>query len=476
MGMNREETEKLLDRWLSENGDAMVNELAEWAAIPSVSRRDLGDDSANAPFGPDARRMLDHALKRAEELGFRTEDAGGYCGFAFYGDAPEELGFIAHLDVVPEGQGWVYEPYRPVIKDGFLIGRGVADNKASAVTGLYLMKFFKDNGIRLDRTFRLMLGTAEETGMEDFRVYQERGGKVPSLSIVSDCSFPVVYAEKGSFNADILIPAGSDILDIKAGNVRNAIPDLASLTLPVKEGADYGSALADLPGIEWNVKDGVLTVISHGKGGHAAFPYGSVNALTKFCRIAPDRLGEAYDLSALRFIADTFEETDGSGLGFACSDEETGELTSNAGAAFMEDGRVRLLIDLRLPMSCPVEDCRRRFTEMMEARGIDIALLDTEKAFYIPKDAPVVQMLQKVYAEVTGDTESQPFSMGGGTYSRVIPNAITFGPGLKGFGQTFLPEGHGGAHGPDEVQSIEAMIKAFRIYALAFMTMCGAIE
>ena len=59
--------------------------------------------------------------------------------------------------------------------------------------------------------------------------------------------------------------------------------------------------------------------------------------------------------------------------------------------------------------------------------------------------------------------------MGGGTYSRVVPDAISFGGGLRGVehDMSFLPEGHGGAHGRDEVLFLDNAMTAFRIYAVA---------
>lgn len=39
------------------------------------------------------------------------------------------LGFLGHSDVVPAGEGWNYDPFLAVVKDGFLIGRGAADMK-----------------------------------------------------------------------------------------------------------------------------------------------------------------------------------------------------------------------------------------------------------------------------------------------------------------------------------------------------------
>jgi acetylornithine deacetylase/succinyl-diaminopimelate desuccinylase-like protein len=43
------------------------------------------------------------------------------------GRAPgPHLIFDGHLDVVPAGDGWTSDPYRPVIKDGRPVGRGAA--------------------------------------------------------------------------------------------------------------------------------------------------------------------------------------------------------------------------------------------------------------------------------------------------------------------------------------------------------------
>ena len=218
----KEDRERKIDEWIESHREEMTEELMEFVRRPSVSRADLPEPGA--PYGPDARKMLDFALERFGSFGFRTENHGGYVGSAWYGDQEEELGFYAHLDVVPEGPGWIYEPYNPLIKDGFVIGRGAADNKAAAVIGLYLMRYMKEHRIRLKKSFRMMFGCAEETGMDDFKQYQAQGGKLPDFGIVADCGFPVCFAQKGGWNADICVPKGADHLDFSAGNVRNACP------------------------------------------------------------------------------------------------------------------------------------------------------------------------------------------------------------------------------------------------------------
>ncbi|HIQ09964.1 MAG TPA: M20/M25/M40 family metallo-hydrolase, partial [Euryarchaeota archaeon] len=44
--------------------------------------------------------------------------------------------FLVHHDVVPAGDGWDFDPYKPFVKDGKLFGRGSADDKSSIVAAL----------------------------------------------------------------------------------------------------------------------------------------------------------------------------------------------------------------------------------------------------------------------------------------------------------------------------------------------------
>ena len=86
-----------------------------------------------------------------------------------------------------------------------------------------------------------------------------------------------------------------------------------------------------------------------------------------------------------------------------------------------------------------------------------------------PQDGAVSDRL---YRDLTG-SDDPPYTMGGGTYSKAVPNAISFGPGTKGPSRVhaFLPEGHGGAHGRDEALPMEKVYNCARIYVAAILTL-----
>ena len=141
--MNQTELTNKIDAYLEKNWDAMVDDIATLVRIPSFQEDDKKADGA--PFGPGPKKALEAALELAGGMGFKTHDAEGYIGFAdFPGASDTQLGIIGHMDVVPAGPGWTFEPYEVTRKDGYLVGRGTLDDKGPSVMALHAMKFWKD--------------------------------------------------------------------------------------------------------------------------------------------------------------------------------------------------------------------------------------------------------------------------------------------------------------------------------------------
>ena len=85
----------------------------------------------------------------------------GWCEF---GEGDEMIAVLGHLDVVPEGEGWTFDPFGGEIRDGKIFGRGLMDDKGPTMAALYAMAALRDSGLPLKRRIRILFGTNEETG------------------------------------------------------------------------------------------------------------------------------------------------------------------------------------------------------------------------------------------------------------------------------------------------------------------------
>ena len=455
--------------WLDAHAEEMVADLQSFTRIRSVSRADLA--APGAPFGPECREMLDFALDHARRMGFETEDHEGYCGSAIYGDKNNALGIVAHIDVVPEGDQWIYPPYGATRVGDFLIGRGTNDDKNAAVLGLYLMRMFRELGTPLKHGLRLIMGCSEETGMEDMEYYVQNC-VCPVASLIPDSMFPANYAQKGSIKGLFYAPAGEQIVEFHGGEVFNMVPPSATALLKgVKP-------FAAPQGVEMEEENGMLRVRATGTAAHAARPEGGVSAI----HLLATALLEAGVLSgqseaAMRAFAQLSGDIYGERAGIAREDEDTGRSTMVCGRARTEGGMLSLSVDCRLSIATDVEEDSRALQAYGQSLGLEPRDFSTTRAVYIPKDGPLIAAAQRAYFEVTGD-DAPPFTSGGGTYSRLLKNAITFGvifPGERPRPEG-LPATHGAAHGPDEFTSISDLLRAAEIYALALVLLDEAAE
>ena len=150
--------EKILDYW-----DDILKDLATVVAIPSVAKPQEGEH----PFGDQCARALDTVVAMAEGYGLKAKNVGYHAAHAEYGEGEGNAVVMAHLDVVPAGEGWDTDPYTMVIDDNLAFGRGVSDNKGPAIVALHCLRALKDAGVKGNRKLRVIFGSAEEIGMDD---------------------------------------------------------------------------------------------------------------------------------------------------------------------------------------------------------------------------------------------------------------------------------------------------------------------
>ena len=461
------------EAWIEAHKDEFISEIQGLARIPSVSRADLAEP--NAPFGPDCRKVLDYALERGRHFGFDTHDYDGYAGAIYMGDPDDSLGIIAHLDVVPVGEGWIYPPYGATYlpEHNALIGRGVGDNKGPAVVGLFAMRMLREFGWPLKHGLKLFCGMSEETGMQDIQALVDRGEIFPKVTLVPDAGFPVNYGQKGSLDGNISAACEGNLVKFDAGSARNIIPDKAEAIVAL----DVDTVNKALDTLDEELRktltatacDEGTYIVSAGRAGHAAGPDSSINAIYLLAKgLTEAKILTGSCASAIAELADLSSDGYGVSEGAAFEDEVSGKTTLVYTIAHLKEGKLEVRCDCRCSIMIDQAWLVDTLTKDWARRGYAADKVETTKPFYIPKDDPKVVALMELYKEVTG-RDDQPYTMGGGTYSRVMPNAISFGAGMPGQSRVrdFLPEGHGGAHGRDEVLELEKMYDCAKIYTVA---------
>lgn len=445
----------------------IIKSTQELISIKSVEESPL----PGMPFGQGPYKALDNVLKLGESMGFESKNFEGYAGHLDYGTGQEIVGVLAHVDVVPEGEGWTFPPYSGTIHDGKIFGRGTVDDKGPAIATLYAMKALKDSGLKLNKKIRLIIGANEETGWACMDYYFKHE-KAPNMAFTPDSDFPVIHGEKGIivFDLEYKLNNPTDcrffLRDIKGGNAPNMVPDHAEALLEVddfeyleKSLKDYNKD--DLP-ISIEKEGNYAKVIAKGISAHGSTPEKGINAISYLMGF----LGYVFDgeCSLCRFI-DLYNERiafkhHGEDIGCGFSDDVSGKLNFNVGMIKLEDKKIKLTINVRYPIKSSAKEVYDGIRENLKLTTIELLEGNSDsKPLYVAKDDFLVQKLMKVYRDQTQDTSSEPITIGGGTYARAMSNAVAFGP--------MFPGQEDVAHQKDEYISIEHLMKITKIYAQA---------
>jgi len=158
----------------------------------------------------------------------------------------EKIVFLTHYDVVPAGEGWEFDPFKPFVKNGKLFGRGAADNKSNIVAAIAAFKEALREKLPLKVNPVLVVAGGEETGESE------------------------EFFKKLEGDACVVLDVGSESLSIGASGV-----------------------------VRVNVK--VL-----GKQAHSAYPFGGKNAIHDAAKLIPliEKMAKEFEEKVLsRFSA-----------------------------------------------------------------------------------------------------------------------------------------------------------------------------
>lgn len=474
--MDKQELMNQVEQYINSRRDDIVEDLKTLVRIPSISVEGEGSQ----PFGAECARALDKALSMAKERGFYVNNRDNWYGTAWYGSEKNDNGFIgifSHLDVVEAGDNWIYEPFEPIEKDGFLIGRGAGDNKSGAVIGMYAMQTVKELNIPLKSSLMLYFGCNEEKGMKDIDRFNKEH-LMPDYSMVPDLFFPVCYGEKGNLKLTLQAKSGFEtIVDFHGGSAENIVPDKAEAKL-IYSSELYEEAVKAAEtskGIEIK-KDGEhIVVTAKGKGGHSSMPAGTVDAIWVLASFLKELkgLGEK-DCSICEVMADLTGDYEGKALGIDSSDEPSGNLVCAAVTAKMDGTLPEILFNIRYPVTDYRERIESALLKVISGKDFVLKRAVNNDPLYLSEDDPYVQTLMKVYREVTG-LDKSAYVIDGGTYARKLKRAVGYGGG-NGAHASFLPQGHGRVHQPDEARNIDGILEAIKIYVMSILEIDRMIQ
>ena len=139
---------------------AVLAFLQDLVRLPSVNGRDT------------EAAVAGRIAAEAERLGLAAEliaaDAERPNVLVSWGEGARGFALVGHMDTVAAGDenAWSVPPFAGVVRDGRLLGRGAADNKAGLACGLYTLALIRDLDLLDPAQVRLLLAGVvdEESG------------------------------------------------------------------------------------------------------------------------------------------------------------------------------------------------------------------------------------------------------------------------------------------------------------------------
>ncbi len=510
---------KLIDEYKEE----IIESLKELVAIRSVVEPEIIVKKARSntnkisnnnqaemeklPFGRGVHEAFIYMMNKANADGFDVQNIDNYGGHVEFGGytrdqegeiiatSDEIFGILGHLDIVPEGGNWDYDPFAGVVEDGKIYGRGTSDDKGPLLAAYYAMKAIKNSGIEPQNKVRLILGLDEETKWEGMKYYLSKV-KAPNLGFTPDSDFPAIHGEMGILVFEIAKKFGKstnkglELRTLIGGNAPNMVPDSARAVLRAEKIEEYEKIkmmVSEYRNAETEKEEGQedkkncvgnrpenfkikakgvgksLEIFVQGVSAHGAAPEKGVNAIS----VIMDFLGRLNFVNedAIDFINFYNKhigfELHGESFGCDLCDEPSGKLILNVGQVNFDSKSGILTINVRYPVTNKEEDVYDAILPVINKYNMGIVKVKHRQPIYIPEDDPLIINLMNVYKKYTGDLDSKPVVSAGGTYARAASNIVAFGPAFPGDEDV--------VHQKNEYIEIEKLMLCTKIYAEAIV-------
>lgn len=446
---------------------------------------------ASAPEFTAMRRFLEGWAK-PRGFGFRSVGKDDVFELS-WGEGEPSLGLVFHGDVVPAPEHqWKHKPFVPRVEAGRLIGRGVEDDKGPIASALVSLALAKELGLKPQGRVLIIIGNGEEhdwAGMQKYAATEPQ----PTHVISVDSDYPVMAAQSGwvgwHLEASAAPPAGQEdapgirVVDLRAGEFLTQVPDAATAKLAPAPGQTPEQLLAAVkaavtaaqrPNLQAEVKgEGAHVLLTtRGKAVHSSVAEQGHNALWDLAAVASRLpLREDGPSALLQTVARRFDgEHYGEKLGIAYSDPLMGKLLVVPTVLRVEAGTVKLGINMRRPQGKDAAAFGASLTQAAEAIAQETSGRVKEgpgrhvgEPHVADTSGPLVTTLLGIYQRHRGEKDVKPQALRGGTYARLFPRAVDFGPNFPGELYT--------GHGPDESMSLESLGASTRMLAEALHTL-----
>jgi succinyl-diaminopimelate desuccinylase len=165
----------------------------------------------------------------------------------------------------------------------------------------------------------------------------------------------------------------------------------------------------------------------------------------------------------MRFIAHTLEKYYGEVFGIENTDPDFGRLTCTNGIAKMNEGKISLSFDMRYGKSVDIKSVKEKVIKYFAENGWSVEFTGGLSPWLTAADNPYLKACLNAYEKFTGTENPPTYVNAGATYGAHLPCAVELGTQIWQTLTFNMPEGHGGAHQPDENISIDGMLEALEI-------------
>ncbi len=460
-----------IDTYIAENKERILKDLLDLIRIPSVQ----GEPKQGMPFGEACGKMLEETTALYERHGFNGRiDPDGYYAVSFYGEeGAKTIGLFSHGDVVPaDGEWLICPPFEPIIKDGYVFGRGCNDDKSGILETVYAAEIIRDMNFDLKSRLLMFTGANEETGMKDIEAYV-KCEEMPDASFVVDGEYPCYCGERGTLRFRLIGKNRFDtIKKISGGKASNVILGEVTAEITYEEALwqQIKRACENNDSFVLTKDENTVTVTAKGISSHMMHSEKSLNA----CKVLADMLTGCDSLSEndKRILADMralVNDAYGTAFGIVHNDEIFGKLVCGNGIIKTVDGVLDMYFDIRAGLSYDLDDMREQILSAVKNTW-EYREERCQEGYYLAEDAPLRVLVENTYRAVSGILDAEGIRTAAGTHAKRLNNALPIGTvGYYKAKPIDLPNGHGGVHQPDEKLNIDGFFEAIKILVCMIM-------